>query len=470
MAIRVYDTLRAEKVPFVTREPGRVRMYVCGMTVQDVPHVGHLRSSIVGDTIRRFLEWQGYEVTFVYNFTDVDDKIIAKANEEGVDYREVSRRNEELFLRYARALNIKPATHYPRATEHIAEIVEMIRGLIARGKAYAAGNGDVYYRVRSFPEYGKLSKKRIDDLRSGARIDVGEDKEDPLDFALWKGAKPGEPSWESPWGAGRPGWHIECSAMSRKYCGETLDLHGGGEDLIFPHHENEIAQSEGVSGKPFVTCWVHNGWVTLGGDKMSKSTRKFRPIDDVVAAFHPEAVRLYLMGTHYRSPIEFSEDRLRESETAFQRLAGPLVETARRPATEAAHPREADIARGVDTAATAFLEGMSDDFNTARAVAALFDLSRLLNGALDEAPEAAGPAVRGGAARLRALGEVLGLFWLPLDAETTVPEEIAAMVREREAARGARDWKRADALRAQLAAAGWTLEDRADGTRIRREG
>jgi cysteinyl-tRNA synthetase len=255
--------------------------------------------------------------------------------------------------------------------------------------------------------------------------------------------------------------------MSRKYCGDTLDLHGGGEDLIFPHHENEIAQSEGVSGKPFVNYWVHNGWVTLGGDKMSKSTRKFRPIDDVAAAFHPEAIRLYLMGTHYRSPIEFSEDRLRESETAFQRLAGPLIEGAKR-RDGGPHPREADIEAGVTAAEGAFLEGMSDDFNTARAVAALFDLARLLNGALDEVPGEASPAVRRGLGRLRALGEVLGLFWLPLGEEAEVPGEISALVAAREEARRTRDWKRADALRQELAAKGWTVEDRSDGPRVKK--
>jgi len=468
VTIRIYDTLRAEKVPFTPVAEGKVGMYVCGMTVQDVPHVGHLRSSIVGDVIRRFLEHEGYEVTFVYNFTDVDDKIIARAEEEGVTYTEVARRNEELFLKFARLLNIKPATHYPRATEHIEDIVALIGKLVEEGKAYPAANGDVYYRVRSFPEYGKLSKKRIDDLKSGARIEVGETKEDPLDFALWKAAKPGEPAWESPWGKGRPGWHIECSAMSMKYCGNTLDLHGGGEDLIFPHHENEIAQSEGASGKRFVNYWVHNGWVTLGGDKMSKSTRKFRPIDEVVAAHNPEVVRLYLMGTHYRSPIEYEEERLRETETAFQRLRNPLMEVARRPAVDTPHPREEEIRGEVADARTAFLEGMADDFNTARATAALFDLARLLNGALDATPREASPAIREGVATLRELGEVLGLFWTPLEEAEEVPAGIQEKVEAREKARREKDWARADALRGELAAEGWVVEDRPDGPRVRK--
>jgi cysteinyl-tRNA synthetase len=468
VAIRIHDTLKAEKVPFEPVSPGLVGMYVCGMTVQDVPHVGHLRSSIVGDVMRRFLESQGYEVTFVYNFTDVDDKIIAKAEEEGVTYKDIARRNEAMFLEYAKTLNIKPATHYPRATEHIADIVDLIQKLIEEDKAYAAANGDVYYRVRSFPGYGKLSKKRIDDLQSGARIEVDEDKEDPLDFALWKAAKPEEPCWESPWGNGRPGWHIECSAMSMKYCGNTLDLHGGGEDLIFPHHENEIAQSEGATGHPFANYWVHNGWVTLGGDKMSKSTKKFRPITEVVEAYNPEAVRLYLMSTHYRSPIEYNEERLGESETAFNRLRAPVAEVTRREASNDEHPREGEVKAAVDVADAAFIAAMSDDFNTPRALAALFDLSRVLNGALDEVPGKASPAIQEGAAELQGLGEILGLFWTPFEVGTEVPEDILAKVGERDEARAAKDWARADAIRDELASLGWVIEDRPDGARVKR--
>jgi cysteinyl-tRNA synthetase len=468
VAIRIYDTLRGQKTPFLPVHEGKVGIYVCGMTVQNVPHVGHMRSSIVGDSIRRFLEWRGFEVTFVYNFTDVDDKIIAIADEEGVDYTVVARRNEELFLRYAEALNIKPASHYPRATEHISEILALIRRLVDEGKAYAAG-GDVFYRVRTFAGYGKLSKKKIDDLQSGSRIAVDEAKEDPLDFALWKGAKPGEPSWESPWGPGRPGWHIECSAMSMKYLGDTLDIHGGGEDLIFPHHENEIAQSEGATGKPFCNYWVHNGWVTLGGEKMSKSTLKFRPINEVVGEFEPEAIRFYLQGTHYRSPIEFLEERLHEAEKAYAKLQATLLETAgRKPG--GAHPREEEIAAAATRAEAAFVEAMSDDFNTARALASLFDLSRAINGALDETPGEAGEAVRGAADTLKRLGKVLGLFWKPLESEPeAIPPEIQALVEARQDARRAKDWAAADRARDDLAAAGWVVEDRADGPRVKRK-
>ena len=468
VAIRIYDTLRGEKVPFEPVTPGKAGMYVCGMTVQNVPHVGHMRSSIVGDSIRRFLEYQGLEVTFVYNFTDVDDKIIAIADQEGVDYKVVARRNEELFKKYAGMLNIQPASHYPRATEHIDEILALIQQLVDDDKAYAAG-GDVFYRVRTFDTYGKLSKKKIDDLQSGARIAVDESKQDPLDFALWKGAKPGEPAWESPWGRGRPGWHIECSAMSMKYLGETFDIHGGGEDLIFPHHENEIAQSEGASGKPFCNYWVHNGWVTLGGEKMSKSTLKFRPINEVVEQFEPEAIRFYLQSTHYRSPIEFIEERLRDAEKAYAKLRETLIETARRkPAGE--HPREAELVAAAATAETAFVEAMSDDFNTARALASLFDLSRAVNGALDDTPGEASEAVRHAADTLKKLGEVLGLFWKPLASETeAVPAEIQALVEARQNARASKDWAEADRARDALAAAGWVVEDRADGPRVKRK-
>ncbi|NNF05805.1 MAG: cysteine--tRNA ligase [Candidatus Eisenbacteria bacterium] len=469
MSIRIYDTLKGEKVPFEPVRAGHVGMYVCGVTVQNVPHVGHMRSSIVGDSIRRFFEWQGDEVTFVYNFTDVDDKIIAIANDEGVDFTVVARRNEVLFLKYADMLNIKSASHYPRVTEHIQEIIDIIQKLIDKGKAYAAPNGDVFYRVRSFNGYGKLSKKNIDDLQSGSRVQVDEAKEDPLDFALWKSAKPGEPAWETPWGSGRPGWHIECSAMSMKYLGETLDIHGGGEDLIFPHHENEIAQSEGASGKCFSNYWVHNGWVTLGGEKMSKSTFKFRPISEVVEDFEPEAIRFYLQSTHYRSPIEFIEERLREAEKAYGKLRNTLLEAAKR-TLAGEHPREEEIQAEGAKHREAFIEAMSDDFNTARALGSLFDLSRTINRALDETPGSKSPAVQSAVDSLFELGQVLGLFWLPLEDEgEDIPEEIQALLKQRNDARASKDWAKADEARDALAAAGWVVEDRADGPRLKRK-
>jgi cysteinyl-tRNA synthetase len=300
MALRVYDTLKSRKQDFEPVREGKIGMYFCGMTVQDKPHMGHMFAFVAGDMIRRYLEYKGYEVTYIQNFTDIDDKILAKAAEQGVDYRVIAEKNIEAYFRAAEALNIKKATLYPLATEHITEIIDLIQVLADKGLAYPAG-GDVYYRVRAFKSYGKLSKRNIDDLKSGARIEVGEAKEDPLDFALWKGAVPPEPGWDSPWGRGRPGWHIECSAMSMKYLGRTLDFHGGGEDLIFPHHENELAQSEGATGEAFVHYWLHNGLLNLRGEKMSKSTGHFFAMEDVLKDYQGSVVRFYLLTSHFRS-------------------------------------------------------------------------------------------------------------------------------------------------------------------------
>jgi len=321
VSLRVYDTRRRQKVPFEPVQPGRAGMYVCGMTVQDKPHVGHMRYAVAADVIRRYLEMKGFAVTYVTNFTDIDDRIIDRANREGIPFGDVSERNMEAFLTYADLLNIKRATHYPRATEHVPEIIELIRRLIEKGHAYASG-GDVYFDVRSYPKYGELSGRKLDELRSGVRIEVGESKRDPLDFTLWKGAKPGEPSWPSPWGPGRPGWHIECSAMAMKYLGDTFDFHGGGQDLVFPHHENEIAQSEAATGKPLARYWVENGLVLLSGTKMSKSERHFFLIEDVARQVEPQVIRFYLQSTHYRSPIEFSHERLGEAGEPPAELVG----------------------------------------------------------------------------------------------------------------------------------------------------
>jgi cysteinyl-tRNA synthetase len=321
--IRIYDTLTRQKREFTPVTPGEVKMYVCGMTVQNKPHVGHMRASLSGEVMRRYFEHAGYRVTYVYNFTDVDDKIIERANAEGVEWASVSERNIDAYLRYAELHNIKPRPIYPRATRHIPEMHDLIRRLIDGGHAYAAG-GDVYFDVRSRADYGKLSGRRVDEMREGYRIEPGEAKRDPLDFALWKGSKPGEPAWDSPWGPGRPGWHIECSAMAMKYLGDTFDIHGGGQDLIFPHHENEIAQSESATGKPFANFWCENGMVNLGGEKMSKSTGNLFFIEDIAAQVDPEVVRYYLLSTHYRSPIEFTLERLKEAGVAYQRLRLPL--------------------------------------------------------------------------------------------------------------------------------------------------
>jgi cysteinyl-tRNA synthetase len=459
--LRIYDTLTREKREFVPVNPGKVGMYVCGMTVQNKPHVGHIRASLSAEVMRRYLEHLGYEVTYVYNFTDVDDKIIERAAAEGVQYESVSERNIEAYLRFADLHNIKRATHYPRATRHIAEMHAMIAKLIEKGYAYAAG-GDVYYEVRKKDDYGKLSGRRVDELREGYRIEPGEQKRDPLDFALWKGAKPGEPAWESPWGPGRPGWHIECSAMAMKYLGETFDIHGGGQDLIFPHHENEIAQSEAYCGKPFANFWAENGLVNLSGAKMSKSVGNFFFIEDIARDWDPEVTRFYLLSTHYRSPIEFSMERLREAGVAYARLRGPLERADAWTASDGPAPGGA-LGEAVADAGRLFHEAMHDDFNTAGALGHLFDLARAVNRSLDEG--GAAEAVQGARALLR-LGGILGLFWRPTGEPTWGPD-VLALAEARATARKERNWKLSDELRDRLAALGVAVEDSPQGQRLR---
>ena len=485
MSLRVYDARQRQKVPFEPLQAPSTGMYVCGMTVQDKPHVGHMRYAVAGDLMRRYLESIGYTVTYVTNFTDIDDRIIDRATKEGVPHQEISRRNIEAFLRYAALLNIKEATHYPRATECIPEIVALIEKLIAKGHAYAAG-GDVYFDVRSYPRYGELSGRKVDDLRAGVRIEVGEAKRDPLDFTLWKGAKPGEPSWASPWGPGRPGWHIECSAMAMKYLGETFDFHGGGQDLVFPHHENEIAQSEAATGKPFARYWVENGLVLLSGTKMSKSTQHFFLIEDVVKQVAPEVIRFYLQSTQYRSPIEWNEDRLREAGVAYGRLRAALTSAEKAAAGEAT--RTAGPTTGAAASAAAaergstlrvqtadserqFQEAMEDDFNSAKAQGHLFDLAKAINRVAESADATAEDraALPEAGRTLRRLGETLGLFWGAGAADTDAPDEVQALVRERDKARLQKQWKRADELRVEIESLGYLLEDQKGGTRARRK-
>jgi cysteinyl-tRNA synthetase len=338
--------------------------------------------------IRRYLEYLGFEVTYIQNFTDIDDKIIDRATDEGVDYRVVAERNIEAYHAAAKALHIKPATKYPYATEHMPEIIAMVEKLIASGHAYAAAGGDVYFRVRTKDDYGKLSKREIDDLISGARVEVGENKEDPLDFALWKAAKPGEPAWESPWGNGRPGWHIECSAMSTKYLGNTLDFHGGGQDLIFPHHENELVQSECANGAEFVRYWMHNGLLNLRGQKMSKSTGHFFAMDDVLAEFSGEVVRFYLMSTHFRSQMEYSRERLEASAKTFERLSNACRSVAEHlarlsGAPSVSSPVGAELVAAAAKARAGFKAAMDDDFNSAGAIGQMFELIKTYNTMLD---------------------------------------------------------------------------------------
>jgi len=477
MALRVYDTLKQKKTEFVPIQPGKVGMYVCGMTVQDKPHMGHMLAFVSGDMIRRYLEFKGFEVNFVQNFTDIDDKIIDRANKEGVDYRVVVDRNIEAYHRISKAVNIKPATLYPYATHHMAEIIAMVEKLIASGHAYPA-DGDVYFRVRSKADYGKLSKRDIDDLISGARVEVGENKQDPLDFALWKASKPGEPAWESPWGLGRPGWHIECSAMATKYLGNTLDFHGGGEDLIFPHHENELAQSECATGREFVQHWMHNGLLNLRGQKMSKSTGHFFGMEDVLKEFDGQVVRFYLLSTHFRSQMEYSRERLETSQKAFERLVNAcrsIDEHRSRlgngPAVSSAAGRE--LAAAATAARDNFLEAMDDDFNSAGAVGYLFDLIKTYNIMLDQHGDALTGSREGldaAWAALETFDRVLGLFREGLPrAESDVPAEIQQLLTDRINAKKNKDFRLADSLRDQIVAAGFLIEDTAGGVRVRRK-
>ena len=455
--MQIYNTLTRRKEAFTPIEPGRVRMYVCGMTVYDYCHLGHARVMVAFDVITRYLRQRGYDVTYVRNITDIDDKILRRAeeNEESIaslTERMIAAMHED----EARLFVLRPDAE-PRATGHIGDIIRMIETLITKGYAYAADNGDVYYRVRQFADYGKLNNRDPDEMRAGARVEVDEHKEDPLDFVLWKAAKPGEASWSSPWGEGRPGWHIECSAMSTCCLGETFDIHGGGPDLTFPHHENEIAQSEAATGKTYVNTWMHAGAVRVNQEKMSKSLGNFFTIREVLEHHDPEVVRYLLVASHYRSPINYAPESLAESRRSLERFYNAL---------EGVEPLE----RAIDARfAERFTAVMDDDFNTPEALSVLFELARELNRAKKEAPEQA-PAL---AAELRHLGGVLGLlqqdpaaFLKGGGGELPLSEpEIEAKIADRAAAKQARDFATADAIRDELAALGIILKDSREGTR-----
>jgi cysteinyl-tRNA synthetase len=472
MALKVYDTFRARKEEFDPVNPGAVGIYFCGMTVQDRPHIGHMLAFVAGDMIRRHLIHRGFKVTYVQNFTDIDDKIIAKANEEGVDYRVIAERNMKEYFRYADELNIMRADIYPLATRHIGDIIALIETLEEKGFAYNAG-GDVYFRVRRFAPYGRLSKRNVDELQSGARIEVGERKEDPLDFALWKAAKEGEPAWDSPWGRGRPGWHIECSAMSMKYLGTTIDMHGGGQDLIFPHHENEIAQSEAATGKQFIRYWMHNGLLNLRGEKMSKSTGHFFAIEDINREFTGEVIRFYLLSTHFRSGTEFSRERLREAEAGLERIRNVCVWVDERLAALRAGaprpkgPESAKLEELVLEVTRSFDEAMDDDFNSAEAIGHVFRLVREVNRIRaegDGSPAQEAAALEKVREAFGVFDAVLGLFkgGLPT-AALEIPREVADLVEARERARREKSWGEADDLRKRLAELGFVVEDRPAG-------
>src|SRR6266481_1670584 len=474
MPQRVWNTLTDRKEELVPLEPGRVGIYVCGITVYDVSHVGHARFLVAFDAAVRFLRWAGWKVTYVRNWTGVDDKIIRRAAERGEDPKALAEGYIAACREDFQALSVLPADVEPRATEHVPEMQKLIAQLIDRGNAYASG-GDVYFAVRSYPPYGKLSKRNLDDLQAGARVEPGERKRDPLDFALWKAAKPGEPAsvtWESPWGPGRPGWHIECSAMSQKYLGTTFDVHGGGKDLVFPHHENEIAQSEAASGQPLAHYWVHNGFVTIDAEKMSKSVGNFRTIRDLLEQWDGEALRAFLLSTHYRHPINFTEAAIVEAdrrvEYFYETLAKADAYLAQKKHAPAASPEP------LREHAQAFREAMEDDFNTAEALARLEHVYALVNARIDA--KARPDEVAAVLVTARALSQVLGVASrAPAEAIRTRrqlaaarkgidPKWVEERISARLAARKAKDFAKADAIRAEVSARGVELRDAPGGT------
>jgi cysteinyl-tRNA synthetase len=469
MAPRVFNTLTRGKEDLAPLHAREVRMYVCGVTVYDLSHIGHGRSAIVFDVMRRYLKHRGHAVKFIKNFTDIDDKIIRKANQEGVSAQEISERYIEEYRTDMASLGVAPADIEPKATEHVPQMIALIERLIAKGVAYPV-EGDVYFEVRRFPGYGKLSGKNLEELQAGARVEVDERKRDPMDFALWKATKPGEPSWKSPWGQGRPGWHIECSAMAMQYLGEVLDVHGGGEDLIFPHHENEIAQSEAATGKPFARYWLHNGFVNLAAEKMSKSLGNTLTIKDLVRRHDPEALRLYLLGTHYRHPLEFGDERIVEAGRALARLRS-LKDEADRIASRGTPAPGPDHGLFDEVAAhrARFEAAMDDDFNTPQALGVLFDLARVLHAARDQVAQgtAGAGAFLLGVGELVMLARVLGLLEGARKEAVVDPQlkaRIESLVYLRQEARRQRDFGEADRLRDELSRLGVVLEDTRDGT------
>ncbi len=457
--LSIYNTLSRKIEPFETLEPGKVRMYVCGVTVYDHAHIGHGMSSIAFDAIRRYLEYSGYEVTYAQNFTDIDDKIINRAAELGIDENELTQSLIDTWDEEMSAFNIKKATINPRATQEIPQIIKMIEGLIEKDHAYEAG-GDVYFRVRSFDDYGKLSGRDIEELLVGARIAAGEQKDDPLDFALWKAAKPGEPTWSSPWSDGRPGWHIECSAMCAHHLGDQIDIHGGGADLIFPHHENEIAQSEAYFGDDFAKYWMHNGLLQLAGDKMSKSIGNVVRLKELVEQGKAAAFRLQVLGSHYRMPLTWTPEGLEAAQNGLDRLRAAAAELQ----SSISSDRDAGMDSLVEEVDERFHNAMRNDFDTPIAVAALYDLARAINRA--RAADVVSTSVEDARLKLNELGEILGL---DLAGDTgNKPQEAAPfielLISLRKDLRTAKQFDLADKVRDQLAELGVTLEDTKQGT------
>ena len=462
--MKVYNTLTRKKEEFIPLDEKEIRMYVCGPTVYNYIHIGNARPFVVFDTMRKYLEYRGEKVCFVQNFTDVDDKIINRAREEGISPYEVGDKYIKAYFEDVQALNVTPATVHPRVTETIPEIIAFVEGLIEKGLAYEV-DGDVYYSARKFPEYGKLSRQNIEELEAGSRVNVDERKQDPLDFALWKAQKAeDEMAWESPWGMGRPGWHIECSAMSRKYLGETIDLHAGGQDLQFPHHENEIAQSEGYSGKTFSRYWMHNGYITVDNEKMSKSLGNFFTVRDILKEYDGEVLRYFLLSGHYRGPINFSRDLMEQAQSALERMKNAkanlihLIDTGAGRLTE----EEKQKLDAYGLYRQKFITAMDDDLNTADAISAIFELIRDVN--TDTQSGASQEFVREALKLLDELTGVLGL--LRIEKDDQLDEGLEKLIQERQEARKQKDFARADAIRDELAARGITIKDTPQGVQI----
>ena len=484
MTIRIHNTSTGKKEDFIPLHEKKVGMYVCGVTVYDLCHIGHARSAIVFDTIYRYFRYRGLDVTFVRNFTDIDDKIIRRANEEGVDCKTIAEKYISEFNIDMGRLGLEKPSVEPKATEHIPEMIQLISTLIQKGFAYPGG-GDIFYSVEKFKDYGKLSKRNLEDMKAGARVDIDEKKENPLDFALWKASKPGEPFWESPWGKGRPGWHIECSVMSQKYLGETFDIHGGGRDLTFPHHENEIAQSEAATGKPFVRYWIHNGFVNINKEKMSKSLGNILTIKEILKNWHPEVLRLFFLSHHYRSPVDYSEDSFFEAKSGLDRFYSTLntiQEALKKPLSKEKldSPVINNCRQAIESFHAQFEEAMDDDFNTAQALGYFYDLQTHLNSLLSiskgNPTEEIASILKQGLDHFIMKGWVFGLFREDpekyLDRQKKeglkrlklTEEEIFRSIEERNLSRKEKNWKRADEIRNDLLSKGIVLEDTPLGT------
>ena len=462
--MKLYNTLTRQKEEFVPLNEGEVRIYSCGPTVYDYFHIGNARPFIIFDTLRRYMEYKGYKVIFVQNFTDIDDKMISRANEESITVKELGDRFIEEYFRDADALGIKRATFHPRATEHIDDMIAFIQKLIQKGMAYEA-QGDVYFDTSVLEDYGKLSGQRLEELEAGARVDVEEGKKNPMDFALWKAQKPGEPAWDSPWGRGRPGWHIECSVMAIKYLGETIDIHSGGQDLIFPHHENEIAQSEGATGKPFARYWLHNGYININNEKMSKSLGNFFTVREILQHFDPEVVRFFMLSAHYRNPINFSPELLNQAKSALERLyncKNNLLHLMQNAEDKEPTAEEKDFVYALMSYKKKFEDAMDDDINTADALAAVFDMVRDLNSVVS--PKIPKKLIEQAYGLLDELADVLGI--LRKDTmRRELDDEIKMLIEKRQQARKEKNWALADQIRDELKERGIILEDTPQGVR-----